>query len=62
MSDTMANSRRFEQQCDERKLFWENVLRLKLRLKSPCIVGGHNSEKIDRPDPNPTPIAVRLTT
>jgi hypothetical protein len=44
-------------------LFWENVLRLKtvLRLKSPCIIGGHNSENIDRPSPNPTPVAVRLT-
>jgi hypothetical protein len=58
----VANSGRFEQQCDEGQLFWENVLRLKLRLKSPCIIGGHNSEKIDRPNPNPARIAVRLTT
>jgi|HubBroStandDraft_4_1064222.scaffolds.fasta_scaffold2578174_1 hypothetical protein len=56
-------SKRSEQQCDDGKLFWENVLRLKtvLRLKSPCIIGGHNSENIDRPSPNPTPVAVRLT-
>jgi len=56
-------TKRFEQQCNEGKLFWENVLRLKtvLRLKSPCILGGHNSETIDRPNPNPSPVAVRLT-
>jgi hypothetical protein len=56
-------SKRFEQQCNEGKLFWESVLRLKIesRLKSPRIIGGHNSKKIDCPSPNPTPVAVRLT-